>query len=145
MATGGETDKNVWEQDERYPMESSRLREPGSRLPARRAGVGPSLREAEVAQVEGAHASAGGGAPAGGWGGPCRLNRVAVFPSRLEEADTARLPVPRGAQPRTLPNDLPCGKSCGSQAPGTQGSAIQDNRFANKVPRESSDLAIQTH
>lgn len=49
-----------------------------------------------------------------------------------------------GTRPRPLPNNLPCRKSCGSQAPGTQGSAIQDNCSANNVPRESTDLAIQT-
>lgn len=82
----------------------------------------------------------------GGWGGrPCRFNGVKVFPSGLEEADTARLPAPRGTRPRPLPNNLPGRKSCGSQAPGTQGSAIQDNCSANQVPRESSNLATQTH
>lgn len=76
---------------------------------------------------------------------PPRLTGVNVLPSRLEEADTARLRAPRGTRSRPLPNNLPCRKSRRSQAPGTQGSAIQDNCSANKVPREWRVLAIQTH
>lgn len=64
--------------------------------------------------------------------------------ARDKEARAEKLPA-SGHAPRPLPDNLPAGKSYWSQAPGTPGSAIQHNRSANKVPRESGDLAIPTH
>jgi hypothetical protein len=46
----------------------------------------------------GASAAAGGGAPAGG-GEDGRLNGVTVLPLETREADTTRLPAPRGTRP----------------------------------------------
>lgn len=80
-------------------MESSRLREHGSRLPMSWDRGGTTTARGRRCPGWGMQ-TAGGRAPAGGWGGrPCRLNGVNVFPSRLEEADTACLPAPRGTRP----------------------------------------------
>lgn len=80
-------------------MESSRLREHGSRLPMSWDRGGTTTARGRRCPGWGMQ-TAGGRAPAGGWGGrPCRLNGVNIVPSRLEEPHTARLSAPRGTRP----------------------------------------------